>query len=395
MRLLVLHSELGVLRGGGENFTRNLFSAFVERGHQVEAAFLADYRGKYPIPLPASIKPIPIPGWWSRNAGQRIFSSLRHYLPCRDKIRAAWDRVQEAVSWRTIDWHDRRFQRRIERDFVHMWGGFDVVYVHASPLLASRVAQHRPTILRLPGPTAVDMGPMLRAVHAVCANGDALVRIRRFLGNHAIELPIGIDRDRFTPEGSSIRSQLGWKEHDRIVGYVGRLTHLKGVDLLATAFQEVSHTMPSAKLLIIGSGSEEQFIRSILAKEIACGSAHIEFDVNHEQLPNWYRAMDLFVMPSRYENFSNAMLEAMACGVPFLGSDVGGNRILSETGGGGLFEPASVASLSSRMRQLLQNLTELRSRGRQGAAYVRSCCSWNASAERLEEIIVSRLGVKT
>jgi len=239
------------------------------------------------------------------------------------------------------------------------------------------------------------MGPMLRAVHAVCANGDALVRIRRFLGNHAIELPIGIDRDRFTPEGSSIRSQLGWKEHDRIVGYVGRLTHLKGVDLLATAFQEVSHTMPSAKLLIIGSGSEEQFIRSILAKEIACGSAHIEFDVNHEQLPNWYRAMDLFVMPSRYENFSNAMLEAMACGVPFLGSDVGGNRILSETGGGGLFEPASVASLSSRMRQLLQNLTELRSRGRQGAAYVRSCCSWNASAERLEEIIVSRLGVKT
>jgi hypothetical protein len=42
MKILVLHSELGVLRGGGENFTRNVFVAFAERGHDVSAAFIAD-----------------------------------------------------------------------------------------------------------------------------------------------------------------------------------------------------------------------------------------------------------------------------------------------------------------------------------------------------------------
>ena len=42
MRVLVLHSELGTLRGGGENFTRNLFSSFVGLGHHVKAAFTAD-----------------------------------------------------------------------------------------------------------------------------------------------------------------------------------------------------------------------------------------------------------------------------------------------------------------------------------------------------------------
>src|SRR5262245_21962870 len=113
MKVLVIHSELGVLRGGGENFTRNLFSAFAERGHHVKAALLADRKKSYPIPLPSGIEPIPIPGWWSRNAGQEVFSSIRRYVPCQERFRVTWDRIQEAVSWRTIRWHDRRFQRRI------------------------------------------------------------------------------------------------------------------------------------------------------------------------------------------------------------------------------------------------------------------------------------------
>src|SRR5439155_16769378 len=94
VKVLVIHSELGVLRGGGENFTRNLFSAFASRGHEVKAAFLADNKRNYPIPLPSNIEPIPIPGWWSRNAGQRAFSSIRHHLPCIDRFGVGWDRLK-------------------------------------------------------------------------------------------------------------------------------------------------------------------------------------------------------------------------------------------------------------------------------------------------------------
>ena len=56
MNVLVLHSELGVLRGGGENFSRNLFTAFAERGHRIAAAFVADHNGRYPLPLPSAIQ---------------------------------------------------------------------------------------------------------------------------------------------------------------------------------------------------------------------------------------------------------------------------------------------------------------------------------------------------
>src|SRR5206468_5186790 len=132
MNVLVLHSELGVLRGGGETFSRNLFIAFAERGHQVSAAFVANPRGRYPMPLPSCIEPIPIPGWWSRKFGQGTFSSIGRRLAIGSPLRVSWDRAQEAICWRTIRWHNRRFQRRVEHKFARRWDDFDAVYVQSN-----------------------------------------------------------------------------------------------------------------------------------------------------------------------------------------------------------------------------------------------------------------------
>lgn len=385
MNVLVLQSELGVLRGGGENFTKHLFTAFAERGHRVSAAFIADRHGKYSIPLPARIKPIPLPGWWSRKLAQAALSSMGRYIPCESRLRTEWDRIQEAICWRTIRLHDRRFERRIKNEFRQRWNDFDAIYVHGNSLLASHVACHRPTILRLPGPVTAELEPQLRAVHAVCANGDALIKIQSFLGSHATELPIGLDEKLFRPGPTSIRPKLGWTEQNSVIGYVGRLTHLKGVDLLAAAFQQLSKNLANARLLIVGSGEEERNIRSDLANEFKRDVVHIEADVNHGELPDWYRAMDILVMPSRYENFSNALLEGMGCGIPFIASNVGGNRSLAKTGAGWLFESESASSLSSCLQNLLQNTGELQACGKIGFNYAKQH-SWAATAERLEQI---------
>jgi glycosyltransferase involved in cell wall biosynthesis len=219
------------------------------------------------------------------------------------------------------------------------------------------------------------------------------VRIRRFLGDHAIELPIGIDTALFNPGESPVRSLLGWTKQHRVVGYVGQLTHLKGVDLLAAAFRDMCPNAPMARLLIVGSGAEARFIRSTLSRELNRGIVHIEPDVPHDQLPNWYRAMDLLVLPSRYENYSNALLEAMGCGIPFLASDVGGNKQVATSGGGWLFEPESVTSLSFYLGKLFLNHTELRTRGQFGYRHIRNYYSWARTAAQLENIIQSRLRI--
>jgi len=394
MKILVLHSELGVLRGGGENFTRNLFSAFRQRGHEVVAAFVADRSGRYPFPMAQGIVPVPIPGWWAGKLGQASLSSIGSWIARTGWRKSKWEHLRSAIRWRTRRWHDKRFQRRIEHHFARRWVEFEAVYVHSSRHLAGTVAQYCPTILRLPGPVSPEEAPVLRKPHAVCANGDALVQTQKFLGDHAIELPIGVDTTIFSPGITSIRQALGWTDRHCVIGYVGRLTPLKGVDLLATAFHEISRMVPDARLLILGNGEQANLIQSLLREELLRGIVHMESDVSHEHLADYYRAMDLFVMPSRYENFSNAILEALACGVPFLASDVGGNRILAKAVGGVLFQEDSVRSLAISLRQTSERALEMKAQGLFGAEYVRQKYTWSASAECLEHIIRSRLGVK-
>jgi glycosyltransferase involved in cell wall biosynthesis len=235
---------------------------------------------------------------------------------------------------------------------------------------------------------------LLRKVNVVCANGDALAQVRGFLGSHAVELPIGIHTCRFKPGPSAVRHQLGWTGRNRVIGYVGRLMHLKGVDILAAAFRQFCREDPDARLLIVGSGPEEANIRPALAAELSLGVAHIEPDVGHTALADWYRAMDVLVMPSRYENFSNALLEGMACGVPFVASDVGGNRMLAATGAGLLFEAGSESSLAAKLKTILSNPSALRERASAGAMYVRNSYDWKRTAECLEQIFATRLGVR-
>jgi glycosyltransferase involved in cell wall biosynthesis len=175
------------------------------------------------------------------------------------------------------------------------------------------------------------------------------------------------------------------------VGYVGRLNHLKGVDLLSAAFRDVIKSWPETRLLIIGSGEEEKNIRSDLSEELSRKIVHIERDVDHEELPEWYRAMDLLVMPSRYENFSNAILEAMACAVPFLAANVGGNKMLAQTGAGWLFEPESAVSLASWLSRIVTSPSDQQAGGRAGLRYARDHHSWSLTARHLEQIIESHL----
>jgi glycosyltransferase involved in cell wall biosynthesis len=305
----------------------------------------------------------------------------------RGSLKSLHSRLQDAMSWRVVSWHNSRFRRRLGRELLPHLAKFDSAYVHADVNVASDLARHLPTVLRLPGPVPCDFAPALQKIDLVCANGDALSQVSSFLTQRLAELPIGLDTEVFKPGPTSVRRELGWSDSDLVVGYVGRLTRLKGVDILAKAFRQLSPSEPKLRLLIVGSGEAEPAIRTCLADAIGRGTARIEADVSHDVLRDWYRAMDLFVMPSRYENFSNALLEAMACAVPFMATDIGGNRLLSETGSGWLFQADSVDSLATGIAQRLKVRSALKACGETGSTYVTNRFSWVATAQRLESLI--------
>ena len=135
-----------------------------------------------------------------------------------------------------------------------------------------------------------------------------------------------------------------------VIGTLCALRPEKGVDTLIRAFATIRH--PGASLIIVGSGPEEASLRALSAQLGVESNCHIEPATTN--VAEWLSRMDIFVLPSRSEALSNALMEAMACGCCPIASRVGGNPELIDEGQNGLlFAVDNVAELASHLQELL------------------------------------------
>lgn len=147
--------------------------------------------------------------------------------------------------------------------------------------------------------------------------------------------------------------------------YVGSFIRRKGVDILARAFSEVAQEFPRARLLIAGDGDARDLFDSLLSEPAASRVSRAGF-VPWEDLPDLYRRADYLVMPSRYDGWGLVIPEAMASGLPVIGSTAAGATLDLVRAGvtGWPVPPADVAALAAAMRQAASldpdTLTEMR-----------------------------------
>jgi glycosyltransferase involved in cell wall biosynthesis len=122
---------------------------------------------------------------------------------------------------------------------------------------------------------------------------------------------------------NSLRSSLGIHKK-RVLGIVGRLAHQKGHAVLLDAMPEVIRHFPDVVLLVIGKGPEREFLEK-KAGEVGIGR-HILWlgERRQEDIFRLYSIMDIFVMPSLYEGFGLTAAEAMAAGLPVVGTNIEG-----------------------------------------------------------------------
>jgi D-inositol-3-phosphate glycosyltransferase len=152
-------------------------------------------------------------------------------------------------------------------------------------------------------------------------------------------LPCGVDMDLFRPgDRDMARRSLGFGD-ERLILFVGRIQQLKGIDLLLQAARVLAdrrdqgHVPPFRVLMVGGRPSGERndpAMRELhrlqrIAKELGIEDC-IEWvgAVDQADLPRYYRAADVTVVPSTYESFGLVALESMACGTPVVASAVGG-----------------------------------------------------------------------
>ncbi|MDW8308672.1 MAG: glycosyltransferase [Verrucomicrobiales bacterium] len=165
-----------------------------------------------------------------------------------------------------------------------------------------------------------------RRIHTVSASSrEELIR----LGFPADKITValnGVDIERFSPgPRPAARRQIGLPEAATVLGMVGRFGPYKRHDLAIETFHALAGRHPDLHLLLVGDGGPERDrVRALAAA--GPGSDRIHFTGVQHDLPPFYRAMNLLLVPSTTEGLSNVVLEAMACATPALTHDLPGHR---------------------------------------------------------------------
>lgn len=217
---------------------------------------------------------------------------------------------------------------------------------------------------------------------------------------HATRLaavPNGIDIGRFAPRDEAARERLvaslGLPLRTRVVGTVGRLNRVKDHAGLLQAFARLRDDVPEAALVVVGDGELRAELAALAATPALAGRVHLLGD--RGDVAELLRAFDLFVMSSRSEGYSIALLEACASALPIVATDVGGNAEIVRDGQNGLLlPPADPVALADALRVLLADPARARAMGQAGLEWVRREGSLAAMAARYERLYDGRADVQ-
>lgn len=156
---------------------------------------------------------------------------------------------------------------------------------------------------------------------------------------------------------AALKTSLGLAAQAPVIGTVGRLVEQKGVDILLRAFAALRATLPEACLVLVGSGEQENDFKA-LAHQLGL-TANVVFAGMRPDVPSLLRCLDVFVSASRWEGLPTAIMEAMAAGVPVIGTDIAGTRELIQAGHNGWLVPAEdVAALQQALSYALGHPAE-------------------------------------
>jgi glycosyltransferase involved in cell wall biosynthesis len=199
----------------------------------------------------------------------------------------------------------------------------------------------------------------------------------------------GIDQSEFAklPERGELRKRLGLDDATTLLVFLGRISFIKGLDLLMQAVALLPQTAPNVHLLIAGPDDEDGCAAKIaeLGNRLQLRDrVTISGPIYGDQRLQAFVDADFLVLPSRYESFGNVAGEAIACGTPVLVTNECGIANLVE-GRAGLSVPATIGGLAEGIQRLTAD-TDFRARLRANCADVARGLAWDEPVEEMERL---------
>lgn len=207
----------------------------------------------------------------------------------------------------------------------------------------------------------------------------------------------GVDVQGFDSHRALTRSELGLREGDRVIGTVCRLIEpMKGLSVLLHALSRLvgSSALPPCQLLIVGEGPAFTQLRC-LSQKLGIDPC-VVFAGARRDIPSVLSQMEVFVLPSLYEGFGIAIVEAMAAGRPVVATAVGGIPEIVIHGETGLLVPAGdPLALSAAIQDLLSHPAKARMFGERGQRRARERFAIESVVKRHEELYETLLAQRT
>ena len=390
MRLLFISNDFpNPLNPTGAIFNLQLTRA-LSRRHQVEVVAPVSWVDEFNAWRTGQAK-LP-PGRWMNFQGVAVHYPRYYYPPKFLRAYYGW------FYWQSV----RATVERLIATAAAKGASFDAVlayWVHPDGEVAVRAAR------RIGVASAVIVGGsdvqvitsdprrrqcvvnVLRSIDAVITVNQDLKRKVEAMGISPRKIHAwsqGLDSSIFFPgDRAQARRRLGVAEQGPLLLWVGRLVPVKGLEVLLDACALLRQAGTSFTAYLVGDGPLRQALEEKSAVKGLQNVVKFVGACPPEQLGDWYRAADLFVMSSWSEGLPNVLRESLACGTPFVASRVGG---IAEIAGGSdrLFPAGDAAAMAQAVGQSLAESTG------QPIVPANAPPTWDQAAESLTALICPR-----
>lgn len=198
----------------------------------------------------------------------------------------------------------------------------------------------------------------------------------------------GVDTNFFKPDDTKANI------HEPYVLYAGRLSPEKGLFDLIDSIKIVSKTCPDIKLIIIGKGPMERTLRNkVRALEL---SENIKFlgSLNHDDLLDYYQSASIYVLPSYFEGLATTLLEALACGVPIITTNIPANsEAVIDSINGFLVPPKKPKILAESILALLSDTKLRKKMGNNSRKRAMNYFDWDIISKKIEDTYYAMLNL--
>lgn len=246
---------------------------------------------------------------------------------------------------------------------------------------------------------AVEKGEYKRLYRWLFSQSDYVIGASQVLVDNVIKyggscdktsfIGSGVDVEKFNPtiDGSEVREKYCKKPNEDIILCPARLDPVKGVRYLIRAIPYIIKQNNTAKFLIVGDGPEMERLNQEVVRLQIVNRVTFTGRISNSEMPKYYAASDIVVLPSLIEATSIAGLEAMATGKPLVGTRVGGiPRIIADGKTGILVPPRNPEELAHAITSLLSDKGKRTTMGLKARKRAESEFSWQIIARKIQDI---------